>query len=133
MAFADEPPRSSRPSSDAGCLHRRVHSVRWQVRAEEDSDDRAPGHLCLADPRCRAEALRNLTERFRPALVAQPGFVAGYWAEAEDGRMVSITVWESEAAAERGGRRLATPLPGQDPAKIPSPDRVETLTVVTSA
>ncbi|MDF3018510.1 MAG: hypothetical protein K0R44_3735 [Thermomicrobiales bacterium] len=22
MAFADEPPRSSRPSSDAGCLHR---------------------------------------------------------------------------------------------------------------
>ena len=86
-------------------------------------------------PDVRAEALRNLTERFQPALVAQPGFVAGYWAEAEDGRMVSITVWESEAAAERGGRRAnATPLlPGQDPAKIPSPDRVETLTVVTSA
>ena len=86
-------------------------------------------------PDVRAEALRNLTERFQPALVAQPGFVAGYWAEAEDGRMVSITVGESEAAAERGGAAAnATPLlPGQDPAKIPSPDRVETLTVVTSA
>ena len=49
--------------------------------------------------------------------------------------MVSITVWESEAAAERGGAAAnATPLlPGQDSAKIPSPDRVETLTVVTSA
>ena len=29
-------------------------------------------------PDVRAEALRNLTERFQPALVAQPGFVAGY-------------------------------------------------------
>jgi heme-degrading monooxygenase HmoA len=66
-------------------------------------------------PDVRAEALRNLTERFQPALVAQPGFVAGYWAEAEDGRMVSITVWESEAAAERGGAAAnATPLlPGR--------------------
>ena len=67
-------------------------------------------------PDVRAEALRNLTERFQPALVAQPGFVAGYWAEAEDGRLVPITVWESEAAAERGGAAAnATPLlPGQD-------------------
>ena len=60
-------------------------------------------------PDVGAEALRNLTERFQPALVAQPGFVAGYWAEAEDGRLVSITVWESEAAAERGGRRPTLP------------------------
>ena len=86
-------------------------------------------------PDVRAEALRNLTERFQPTLVAQPGFVAGYWAEAEDGRMFSITVWESEEAAQRGGAAAnATPLlPGQDPARIPSPDRVETLTVVASA
>ncbi len=92
-------------------------------------------------PDVRAEALRNLTERFQPALVTQPGFVAGYWAEAADGRMFSTTVWESEAAAERGGAAAerggaaanATPLlPGQDSAKIPSPDRVETLTVVAS-
>ena len=86
-------------------------------------------------PDVGAEALRNLTERFQPALVAQPGFVAGYWAEAEDGRMVSITVWESDAAAERRGAVAnANPLlPGQDPAKIPSPERVDILTVVTSA
>jgi heme-degrading monooxygenase HmoA len=86
-------------------------------------------------PDVRAEALRNLMERFKPALVAQPGFVAGYWAEAADGRMFSITVWESEAAVEQAGAAAnATPLlPGQDPSKIPSPERVETLTVVTSA
>ena len=60
----------------------------------------------FASPTPDVGALRNLTERFQPALVAQPGFVAGYWAEAEDGRMVSITVWESEAAAER---RVASP------------------------
>ena len=86
-------------------------------------------------PEVRAEAVRNLLERFQPALIAQPGFVAGYWAEAADGRMVSITVWASAATAEQGGAAAnATPLlPGQDPAKIPSPERVETLTVVTSA
>jgi Antibiotic biosynthesis monooxygenase len=86
-------------------------------------------------PDVRAEALRNLLERFKPALVAQPGFVAGYWAEAADGRLFSITVWESEAAVERAGAAAnATPLlPGQDPAKIPSPERVETLAVVTAA
>ncbi len=85
-------------------------------------------------PDVRAEGMRNLTERFKPALVTQPGFIAGYWAETEDGRMVSITVWESEAALEHGGAAAnALPLlPGQDPSKIPSPERVETLTVVTS-
>jgi hypothetical protein len=86
-------------------------------------------------PDVRAEARRNLLERFQPALVVQPGFVAGYWAEAEDGRLFSITVWESEAVAARAAEAAnAVPLlPGQDPAKIPSPERVETLTVVTSA
>jgi hypothetical protein len=86
-------------------------------------------------PDVRAEAVRNLLERFKPALIAQPGFVAGYWAEAADGRLFSITVWESEAAMEQAGATAnATPLlPGQDPAKIPSPDRVETLSVLTSA
>jgi heme-degrading monooxygenase HmoA len=86
-------------------------------------------------PDVRAEAIRNLRERFQPALIAQPGFIAGYWAEAEDGRLVSITVWESEAAAEQAGVAAnATPLlPGQDPAKIPSPERVDTLRVISSA
>jgi hypothetical protein len=86
-------------------------------------------------PDVRAEAVRNLMERFKPALVSQPGFVAGYWAESEDGRMFSITVWESEGAVEQAGAAVnATPLlPGQDSSKIPSPERVETLTVVTSA
>ena len=86
-------------------------------------------------PEVREAAVRNLMERFKPALARQPGFVAGYWAGAEDGRLVSITVWESEEASRRGGAAAnATPLlPGQDPTLIPSPERVETLTVLTSA
>ena len=31
-----------------------------------------------------AEVLRNLLERFQPALRAQPGLVAGYWLVGED-------------------------------------------------
>ena len=88
-----------------------------------------------ATPEVEAEARRNLLERFMPALTSQPGFVAGYWATAEDGRLMSITVWESEEALQRGGEAAnATPLlPGQNQENIPSPERVETLTVVAHA
>ncbi len=74
-----------------------------------------------------AEARRNLLERLQPALQAQPGLVAGYWVVGENGTWKSITIWESVEAMERGGAQAkATPLlPGQDAAKIPSPERVE--------
>lgn len=86
-------------------------------------------------PEVAAEARRNLLERFKPALASQPGFLAGYWGEAADGQQVSITVWESEEALHRGGAAAnATPLlPGQDPEKIPSPERTELFTLIAQA
>jgi hypothetical protein len=79
-----------------------------------------------------AESRRNLVERFRPALTAQEGFVAGYWLVGADGTRVSVTVWASEPALRTGGARAnATPLlAGQDPARIPSADVVELYEVV---
>jgi hypothetical protein len=86
-------------------------------------------------PDVSAEVRRNVLERFMPALRAQDGFVAGYWLANTDGTWISFTVWESEAAAQRGGQRAnATPLlPGQDPKKIPSPTTVQSFPVVASA
>jgi len=74
-----------------------------------------------------AESQRNLQERFMPALRAQAGFILGLWLEGEDGKLLSITVWESTEAMVAGAQQAnATPLlPGQDPKKIPSPNLVE--------
>jgi heme-degrading monooxygenase HmoA len=82
-----------------------------------------------------AEYRRNLAERFKPALAAQDGFVAGYWLQAPDGRELSFTVWASEAALATGAQRAnATPLlPGQDASRIPSPSVVETFEVIACA
>jgi hypothetical protein len=86
-------------------------------------------------PGIAAESRRNLLERFLPALQKQEGFVGGYWLEADDGRQLSITVWESEEAMTRGAQRAnAVPLlPGQDPSTIPSADEVELYRVVAKA
>lgn len=79
-----------------------------------------------------AEYRRNLLERFKPALEVQDGFIAGYWLQAPDGRELSFTVWESDAALATGAQRAnAMPLlPGQDASKIPSPSVVETFEVI---
>lgn len=83
-------------------------------------------------PEVEAEARRNMIERFKPALAAQPGLLAAYWTKASDGHWVSITAWESEEAMVRGSTAAnAVPLlPGQDPEKIPSPEQMEVLTVM---
>ncbi len=82
-----------------------------------------------------AESRRNLLERFLPALQAQPGFVLGLWLAGEDGKSLSITVWESMEAMALGAQRAnATPLlPGQHPEKIPLPDVVEHFEVIAQA
>src|SRR5215216_4701025 len=82
-----------------------------------------------------AESKRNLNERFVPALRAQAGFVVGIWLEGEDGKLLSMTVWEDAATMLVGGQQAnATPLlPGQDPEKIPAPDLVEQFKVVAYA
>jgi hypothetical protein len=82
-----------------------------------------------------AESRRNLLERFLPALQAQPGFVLGLWLAGEDGKSLSISVWESMEAMAIGAQRAnATPLlPGQNPELIPSPDVVEYFEVIAQA
>ena len=86
-------------------------------------------------PEAAEVSRHNLLERFLPALKAQEGFVGGFWLNGEDGRHLSITVWESEEAMRLGAAQAnATPLlPGQDPAKIPGPDSSEFCEVVAVA
>lgn len=78
-----------------------------------------------------AEVRRNLRERFMPALRRQPGFIDGYWGKADAGRPVGVTLWESRDAAKAGSAAAsATPLlPGQDPEKLPSPERFEWIEI----
>src|SRR5215217_5091126 len=82
-----------------------------------------------------AASKHNLQERFMPALAAQAGFVLGLWLEGENGKLLSITVWDSADAMKTGGQQAnATPLlPGQDPDKIPSPNSVESYQVIAYA
>ena len=86
-------------------------------------------------PEIAAEVRRNVLERFMPALRVQEGFIAGYWLADDDGRWISLTIWENEDAQRRGGERAnATPLlPGQDQAKIPGPASVEQYQVIAHA
>ena len=73
----------------------------------------------------------NYQRRFRAALVSQPGLLALYHLEGENGSRVSVSVWESREASEAGGRNAnSVPLlPGQVGADIPSPTRMEVLEV----
>lgn len=83
----------------------------------------------------RAGYRRNLLERFKPALEQQPGFIAGYWLEHDDGRELSVTVWESDDALASGAQIAnATPLlDGLDPSLIPTPTNVATFKVIAAS
>jgi heme-degrading monooxygenase HmoA len=49
------------------------------------------------------------TQTLRELLQSLPGFIAGYdLREEATGRLMSVTLWESEAALEAGERRSAT-------------------------
>lgn len=49
------------------------------------------------------EDRRNLTESVAPMVAKSPGFVAGYWLEADDdGEAISVVFFDSEAAAKAG-------------------------------
>ena len=74
-----------------------------------------------------AAAEYNFRNRFRAALISQPGLVVNFLVRGEDDNVLSFSVWESRAAMEEGGRRAneVPLLPGQRREDIPSPDRVE--------
>jgi|SRR6266571_9245089 len=66
-------------------------------------------------------------ERFFPAITSQPGIVAAFWLHGDDGRRLSVSVWESEEALAEGSRRAdGVPLlPGMRGEEIPGPEHVE--------
>ena len=75
----------------------------------------------LPDDARRAESLRALVR-------AQPGFRAGYHLrQPTTGRMISLTIWESEQAMNAAGRTVAS-RPKEDQRGI-TPDSIETWQV----
>jgi heme-degrading monooxygenase HmoA len=81
--------------------------------------DHAPARQ--SDDERRVASLREL-------LQAQPGFVAGYHLlEEETGRMMSVSIWETDAAMQ-AGERAVMKRPAQDRRDI-RPDRIERWTV----
>jgi len=90
------------------------------------------GHLTAAQA---AASEVNFRERFKAAITSQDGFVAGYWLQRPDGRLIALSVWESEEQMRLGGMRAnAVPLlPGQIGEQIAEPERVEICQVVDHA
>jgi heme-degrading monooxygenase HmoA len=74
----------------------------------------------------------NYRRRFKPALVAQPGFIASFMLDGEGGRRLSVSLWASAAELEEGARRAnAEPLlQGHRGVDIPSPTRAEVYDVL---
>lgn len=90
------------------------------------------GHLT---PEQEAASEYNFRERFKAAITSQDGFVAGYWLRRPDGRLISLSVWQSEEHLQLGGMRAnAVPLlPGQVAELIPEPEQVEICQVEDQA
>jgi Antibiotic biosynthesis monooxygenase len=90
------------------------------------------GHLT---PEQEAASLHNLRERFKAVISSQDGYVAGYWLRRPDGRLISLSVWQSEEHLRAGGMRAhAVPLlPGQVAELIPEAEHVEICQVVDQA
>ena len=84
-----------------------------------------------ADEEVMAVRRENLVKRFKPALMAQPGFLGGYWLLREDGTHLSLTFWKTRELMDAGGRAAsATPLlPGHRPEQLQRTARVEVYEV----
>jgi len=64
-----------------------MHALLTKVHVERDDE----------------EDRRNLTENVAPMVAKSPGFVAGYWLEADDdGESISVVLFDSEEAAKAG-------------------------------
>ena len=70
------------------------------------------------------EVARRAVEEFAPQLHDQPGFL-GYWVvDAGDGVLATITVYETEDAADASTAAAATWVQENIPNLVPSPPRV---------
>jgi heme-degrading monooxygenase HmoA len=90
------------------------------------------GHLT---PEQEAASLDNLRRRFKPAISSQEGYIAGYWLRRPDGRLISVSIWQSEDHLRSGGMHAqAVPLlPGQVAELIPHAEHEEICQVVDRA
>lgn len=80
------------------------------------------------------EWLDNVKIRVAPATREMRGYLGGFWLQnADTGKVISISFWESDDAMRRNAPLQSVPLkPGQDPSKIPSADLQEFYDVVYS-
>jgi heme-degrading monooxygenase HmoA len=81
-------------------------------------------HVTINDQEGSAGALR---EQVVPRISQAPGFVAGYWTRKDNGGL-SMTVWESEDAANAASARVLSVAP-----EGVTVDSVEVREVVASA
>lgn len=79
------------------------------------------------------EGVRTVEERLLPILSGVPGFISVQWlVDREQGRSLSVSFWDTEAAARNAEQRLReTPLAPEHVRLIPS--AVETYEVVASS
>ena len=81
--------------------------------------------VTIGDENAAQEALRN---EVLPRISAAPGFVAGYWVQLSEGKGTSMSVFESESAAQAVAGQV------QPPAGAPvTIDSVEVGEVVANA
>ena len=80
----------------------------------------------VPDPRVAAQEVQ---ETFVPLISEIPGFVAYYWADAGDGTMISVSVFEDRAGAEESNLRAAEWV-REHPGVLPSATQVTAGDVV---
>jgi len=73
-------------------------------------------------------ARATLQEQIVPSVAGQPGFVAGYWLEPQNGKGTSIVLFETEEQA-----RQAAPSVGPSPAPGATIESVEFRAVAANA
>lgn len=79
----------------------------------------------------RDEGVEGLRERIVPAISGMPGFVSGTWLTGnQDGRGLSLTVWESDVQAQAFADRFGV---GASPQAGASVERCEVREVAATA
>jgi len=78
------------------------------------------------------EAGRRVNEGFVPLISKIPGFVAYYWVDAGGGVMVSVSVFESQAAAEESNKKAADWVKTNITPLLPKPPQITAGRVVAT-
>jgi hypothetical protein len=74
-------------------------------------------------------------ERIAPITAGLPGLVQVLWGRAQDNAQVAVVLATSVESLEEGARRILSSelLPGEDPALLTGPDRVDVCSVLAHA